>query len=270
MRDSLGSKPMTQEPAKHAAATSEGDRRPGVSEVLAGIASRLADVARLLVSRRQRLNIQIDTPTGPRPAALYFPPATQARLGPGILILHTAFGRTFHEDATALRLANAGYVTLVVSYTTRTTGSVLQDPAQRATIEHTVGQARDRLAAEAGVDARRLGVIGFSLGGHFALALAMAGRVQAAVVYYGVYQWPESAAQQLRVPVLIHQGDRDDRAFRDNATAFAAAAPDKRCEVIMYGGAGHQFDFFQPRSSVTREAWARTVAFLAKALVERA
>jgi len=238
--------------------------------VLAGIASRLADVVRLLRSRRQRVTIQLDTPTGPRPGALYFPPANQARLGPGILILHTAFGRTFHEDATALRLANAGYVTLVVSYTTRTTGSVLQDPARRAAIEPTVQQARDRLADEAGVDARRLGVIGYSLGGHFALALALTGRVQAAVVYYGVYRWPDSAAQQLRVPVLIHQGDRDDRAFCDNASAFAAAAPDKRCEVITYGGAGHQFDFLQPRSSVTREAWARTVAFLAKALLERA
>lgn len=139
---------------------------------------------------------------------------------------------------------------------------------RRPTLEHTVWQARDRLAAEAGVDPGRLGVIGFSLGGHFALALALAGRVQAAVVYYGVSQWPDSAAQQLRVPVLIHQGDRDDSAFRANTTAFAAAAPDKQCELVSYSGAGHQFDFLLPRSSVTREAWSRTVSFLAKALLE--
>jgi len=260
---------MSHEPTKQLSATS-GDRwRPSVSETLAGVATRIADVARLLISRRQRLNIQIDTPAGPRSGTFYFPQARQARLGPVILILHTAFGRTFHEDATALRLANAGYITLVVSYTTRTTSAVLQDPARRATLEHTVWRARDRLAAEAGVDAGRLGVIGFSLGGHFALALALAGRVQAAVVYYGVYGWPDTAAQQLRVPVLIHQGDRDDSAFRANATAFAAAASDKRCELVTYGGAGHQFDFLQPRNIVTREAWNRTVAFLANALVEQ-
>ncbi|HYS52271.1 MAG TPA: alpha/beta family hydrolase [Thermoanaerobaculia bacterium] len=208
-------------------------------EALTGVASRIADVARLLISRRQRRNIQIDT---------------------------TAFGRTFHEDATALRLADAGYVTLVVSYTDRTTGAVLQDPARQAALEHTVWQARDRLAAEAGVDAKRLGAVGFSLGGHFALARALAGAVQAAVVYYGVYPWPDASARQLRVPVLIHQGDRDDSAFRANATAFAATASDKHCRLVTYSGAGHQFDLFQPRGVAAREAWSRTVAFLADAL----
>ena len=257
---------MSPEPVKQPPATSGARSRPTVSEALAGIAGRIADVARLLVSRRLRLNVQIDTPAGPRPGTFYFPRA-EARLGPGILVLHTAFGRTFREDAIALRLANAGYVTLVVSYSTRTTGAVLQDPVRRAALDHTVWQARDRLAAEAGVDPGRLGVIGFSLGGHFALALALAGRVQAAVVYHGVYQWPDGAAQQLRVPVLIHQGDRDDNAFRANATAFAAAASDKSCELVTYGGAGHQFDFLQPRSSLTREAWNRTQSFFAKTLL---
>jgi dienelactone hydrolase len=33
-------------------------------------------------------------------------------------------------------------------------------------------------------------------------------------------------------------------------------------ELVLYPGAGHQFDLFEPGSTPARDAWDRTLAFL--------
>jgi len=143
------------------------------------------------------------------------------------------------------------------------------DPARRMVPEQTVMAARDRLAAEPAVDASRLAAVGYSLGGHFALSLAAAGKVSAAVVYFGTLSpWSSEMIGRLAVPVLIHQGDQDSSAITANASALPAEAlrQGKRLEFVVYTGAVHQFDLFEPKSSATREAWQRSLAFLASTL----
>lgn len=189
---------------------------------------------------------------------------------PGVLLLHTAWGLSAHERAFARRLAEAGFACMVVSYTSMTSGGgVLADIARRKFLEGVAADALEHLRVQPEVDASRVAVIGFSLGGYFALHL-VAGRTppQAAVVYYGVYPAAEAFMPTLSVPLLVLQGERDDPAFVQAAASAAqvAAANGRSCELITYAGAVHQFDLFQPYGQPARDAWARTCAFMGRHL----
>jgi carboxymethylenebutenolidase len=244
-------------------------RRLPFAQALSAVGGLIKDRIRLMkFDRRRRRVDRIATDSGSVPVTFYYPRRNPSRRAPGVLVLHTAFGRTHHEDSFAVRLAEAGFVAVVASFSARTTGEVLQDPAGRTVLEQRVAAARDCLAADPATDPSRLGAVGFSLGGHFALHLAIAGSISAAVAYYGVYPWPSEAIGRLRAPVLLHQGDADSSAFVTNARAFAdeALRIGKPCELVMYPNVRHQFDLFEPRSPCTREAEERTIAFLKTAL----
>jgi carboxymethylenebutenolidase len=189
---------------------------------------------------------------------------------PGVLIFHTAWGLSAHERAFARRLAEAGFACMVLSYTPLTTGpAVLADIARRESLEKVASDALQHLRAQPEVNASRVGVIGFSLGGYFAVHLA-AGRTppEAAVVYYGVYPTAEPLMLTLSVPLLILQGERDDPAFVQAAdsAAQAAAAQGRSCELITYPEAVHQFDLFQPYGQPASDAWERTCTFIGRHL----
>jgi carboxymethylenebutenolidase len=159
---------------------------------------------------------------------------------------------------------------MVVSYTPLTTGpAVLADIARRESLEKVAADALEHLRAQPEVNASRVGVIGFSLGGYFAVRLA-AGRTppEAAVVYYGVYPTAEPLMLTLSVPLLILQGGRDDPAFVQAADSAAqvAAAHGRSCELITYPEAVHQFDLFQPYGRPASDAWERTCAFIGRHL----
>src|SRR5262245_65280578 len=95
---------------------------------------------------------------------------------PGVLLLHTAWGLSAHERAFARRLAEAGFASMVVSYTSLTTGGViLKDTARREFLECVAADALGHLRVQPEVNSSRVAVIGFSLGGCLALHLA-AGR----------------------------------------------------------------------------------------------
>jgi carboxymethylenebutenolidase len=221
----------------------------------------LGDAARVAVATRRR-RTEFSTPSGPARGTFYYPRAG-LEPAPGVLVLHSAFGRTPHEDAAGIRLAKAGYVALVVSYSSRTSGTALQDRQKRASLERVTRRALEELAADPAVRSRPLGVIGFSLGGHFALELATSVPLQAAVVYYGVYE-PEMAEAERWTPLLLHQGQEDEAPFVERAVQLAAYGVERNrpCELRRYPGAGHQFDLFQPRGAAARNAWPATVAFL--------
>lgn len=235
--------------------------KPTFGQVVAACGVLLGDAARVVVVDRRRRTSFL-TPAGLARGTFYYPPVN-SKPAPGVLVLHTAFGRTPPEDAAGTRLAKAGYVAFVASYSRRTTGAVLQDGQQRAALEQVTQRALEELAADPAVQRRSLAVVGYSLGGHFALQLATSVPLQAAVVYYGVYEPAVAAAQQWS-PLLLHQGQEDDAAFVERAAQLAAAAVQRNrpCELRLYPAAGHQFDLFQPRGAAALAAWPATVAFL--------
>lgn len=196
----------------------------------------------------------------------YYPRASGRT--PGVLLLPTAMGLTPHEHALAARLARAGFTTLVIAYTKRTTGrAVINNEPHRKYLEQIVAAGWRALQSDGMVDAARTAVLGLSLGGYFAVYLAAAAKElgpEAVVIYYGMYELAGSELMRLRTPLLLLQGEDDDKEFVTNAGRVQelATRDGKPWEVVFYPGTGHQFDLFESGGPAARNAQERTVDFL--------
>jgi dienelactone hydrolase len=183
---------------------------------------------------------------------------------PGVLILHTAAGLTTHEGALALRLARAGFTTMTVGYSRRTTGAIVRSERACRDVDAIVCAAFDDLRARADVEIEQVSVLGLSLGGHFAIRLgarADGPAPRSIVAWSGVYPEAMPSIDSLRGRLLIIQGADDSPRFVAAARA-ASARMRGRCELVLFRGAGHQFDLFQPRSEAARAAFSTTLTFL--------
>jgi carboxymethylenebutenolidase len=116
------------------------------------------------------------------------------------------------------------------------------------------------------VDARRIGLVGFSLGAYLSLAVARDDpRVGAVVDYYGGIpgdQRPRGPGP----PVLILHGDADTTVRVDEAHRLKALLAERHVlhEVKLYPGAGHVFDADSPAQRA--DALGRAVSFLRRHL----
>ena len=196
---------------------------------------------------------------------IYYPKSNEP--APAVLLLPTAMGLTPHEHAMAARLAREGFTTLALGYTRRTTGALVKNERLRTHLEQVVTRGWHALLADTRSDKSRAAVIGFSLGGYFAVYLGTALKElapKAVVVYYGMYALAGSELKLLRAPLLLLQAEDDDDDFVASAKRVQelAARDEKPWEVVFYPGTGHQFDLFEPRGAATRDAWERTVRLL--------
>jgi carboxymethylenebutenolidase len=113
------------------------------------------------------------------------------------------------------------------------------------------------------------GVVGYGIGGSYALRFAcQRKRLRAAVVYYGRVMQPETAIKDLFCPVLYHQAGQDQWVPSQDVDRLRAAATEykKRVEIRTYQDAPHAFCNEQRvesyRADATAEAWEETAAFL--------
>src|SRR5580704_9857909 len=136
--------------------------------------------------------------------------------GPGVIVIQEWWGLTTHIARMADRLAGEGYVVLAPDLyggaTTHDEGEALQLllelPVDRAARD--LGGAVDYLLARDEMVGETVGVVGFCMGGAFALQLAVqeGGRIAAAVAFYPIGYMPDDYAG-LQAPVLVHVGDGD-------------------------------------------------------------
>jgi len=164
---------------------------------------------------------------------------------PGVVVLHEAFGLTDDTRQQADRLAAAGY--LAVAPNLFTAGGVRCLRATFAAMMSGEGAAfGDIEATRAWLAGRadctgRVGVIGFCLGGGFALLAASRG-FDAAAPNYGLM--PRNAAEVLAgaCPVVASYGGRD-RTLRGAAGKLETLLTDVGVEhdVKEYPDAGHSF-----------------------------
>lgn len=122
-------------------------------------------------------------------------------------------------------------------------------------------------ARDAVQSAGKVGIVGFCFGGSLAWMAACRSRFDAAVSYYGG-EINRFIDEDARCPVEGHVGDGDTALSPEKLARFRARHPE--IPFYVYPGAVHGFDNpgrgARHHPGAAREARARTLAFLARAL----
>jgi carboxymethylenebutenolidase len=179
---------------------------------------------------------------------------------PALLVLHGKSGLDKGPQALASWLATQGYVAFAIDYFTPI--GITPEKFDISFYLNSVDQAREvqaqgleSLKSLPYVAPTRLGVVGQSLGGYFALILATRDDVKGVISYYGAFTGsPVTRANtkytvadivsQVKAPVLMFQGDKDELVPIANADATQNLLINsgKQCEYYTYPGVGHAFD----------------------------
>lgn len=198
-------------------------------------------------------------------------------VGPGLVLVQEWWGLTTHVATMADRFAAEGFTVLAPDLYG---GATTHDGAEAARLKRELPVERavtdlagavDHLLALDGVVGDAVGVVGFCMGGGFALLLAAhAGdKVAAVAPFYGLPPDPGFDYRGLTAHVLGHFGEHDRSipvSAVDEAATRIGEATDIRPEIHFYP-AGHAFmndenllgtyDALQARI-----AWRRTLSFL--------
>ncbi len=179
--------------------------------------------------------------------ALLVKPATSSP-APGVLLFHEIFGLNDDMADKARRFSAMGYVALVpdlfagrgrkpicLMRTMRELGRGSGAAFDR------IEAARSWLAQQPFLDASRLGVCGFCMGGGFALPAAARAPIGAVAVFYG--QVPKKADELDGIcPVVAVYGGRD-RSLRGAPERLRAALEQRAVphDITVYRDAGHGY-----------------------------
>ncbi len=198
---------------------------------------------------------------------------------PAIIVVQEYWGVNDWIMQQADRFAKQGYVALAVDLyrgkvaTTADDAHVLMRglPHDRALADLQAGV--NLLAARPDVDASHIGVIGWCMGGGYALDLTVAEpRLAASVINYGHLMTDPATIAKIKTPILGHFGAEDGGIPPADVQAFAKAvrAAGTPIDVKIYPGAGHAF--MNPNNkggyvpAAAQDAWGRIDAFFAKHL----
>ena len=199
--------------------------------------------------------------------------------GPGVLVLQEWWGLVDHVLDVADRFAAEGFVALApdLYHGERTTSP---DAAAKLRMALDIARAgvdlrgaAAYLRAHEAVRPKRVGVVGFCMGGQLALFAACEhpDAIDAAVDFYGIHPRVELRTDRLRAPVLGHFGREDQSVPLDRVAELFGAirARGVEAEYHVYE-AGHAF-FNDQRPQVYRPddaavAWGRTVEFFRRHL----
>ena len=182
---------------------------------------------------------------GSQPLRAYLAQPDGAGPWPGVVVIHEIMGLDAQTRSHADRLARAGYLALAVDLFSSggprcvvATMRALRRGAGRPCVDILIAQ--EHLRADPRCTGK-VGVIGFCMGGGFALLTAAAG-FDAASSNYGQLPPDPEAAFDGACPVVGSYGGRD-RALRGAAAALESALERVGVEhdVKEYPGAGHAF-----------------------------
>ncbi len=214
--------------------------------------------------------------------------ATPAGAGPhpGVVIIHDLTGFRADTRRHCARFADEGYAAIAPDlYAGGSAACVVQTllsmTTHRGAAYEVIAEARRTLAARGDVDAARIGIMGFCMGGGFALVSAADDAYAVAAPFYGAVP---KEAERLRgiCPTLAQYGERDSafvphaHRLRDHLEKLGVEH-----EVLIHDGVGHSFmnDHSDPLMRIAphlppmhagydaateADAWGRVLAFFAR------
>ena len=205
-------------------------------------------------------------------------PAGALQQAPAVLIIHEWWGLNDHIKDIAQRFAREGYVALAPDLYSRLGYKVTKDPNEAANLMNALSSqvalrdlnaAVTYLRAQSFIDPLRLGVVGFCMGGTFALMMATHNSdIKAAVPFYGKVP-PIETLDYLLCPILYHYGAKDGWVTKQEVDRLREGLEKfgKTGQISIYPEAGHAF-FNDTRSDAyaqrdAKEAWAGTLKFFA-------
>lgn len=210
--------------------------------------------------------------------------------GAAVVMIHDVWGVSDHTRDLANRLAAEGVSVLALDLYRRESTVEIQNPGAWM---RDLSDPQALADIQAGIDSLaaagdKVGVVGFCMGGMYALMAAASCRgLDAAVPFYGLLSHqhgilfdeagldlakkprePLSLAPEVRCPLLAFFGEEDEFVPLEDIRALEAGLEraSAKTEVVVYPGAGHAFmndtraDAFRPE--IAADAWGRMTAFL--------
>ena len=199
--------------------------------------------------------------------------------GPGVLVLHAWWGLTEPFRQVCDRLAEAGFVALAPDlYHGKTTAAVEEAQALGASLDRNVERwhgditravqvLRQHTATHLANARSKLALVGFSLGGAYALdmSVTLAEEIAAVVTFYAAYTGPDYS--RASAAYLCHFAEDDLFKSVESVAEMEQAlqAAGRPATFYTYPGTKHWF-FEENRpeydAQAARLAWERTIAFL--------
>ena len=221
--------------------------------------------------------IQIDTPAGPIDALMSVPDGQGP--WPGVVVVHDAIGYAADNESTSARIAAAGFVTITPNMYSRGGRARCITRVFRELLTQRGRALDDILAARDHVQSMpectgSVGVVGFCMGGQFALVMAPKG-FGASAPFYGTPLPPNlSATLDGACPVVASFGRRDPLGM-GAAARLRKVVEDGgiAADIKDYPDAGHSFANRLPAQPLlritgfgyndlaTEDAYSRVFAF---------
>ena len=188
----------------------------------------------------------------------------------GILVIHAWWGLNGFFENLCDRLAAQGYVALAPDLydgavaQTIPEAEKLRDQLKRKTVEARILEALKELQAE--VQAKPVGVAGFSLGAYFALGLVEQNPkdIAATILFYGTRGMKDTGTRSAFLGHFAENDEYESASSRKKLEKTLKTAG-KETTFHVYPGTRHWFfeddrpEFDPPAAEL---AWQRTIAFL--------
>jgi carboxymethylenebutenolidase len=199
--------------------------------------------------------------------------ATSQKGGPGVLLLHAWWGLKPFFKQTCDQLAKQGFTVLAPDlYQGRIVETIdeakaLMDQRDSELMGDIVKSAKDHLTSLCG--GKPIGVLGFSMGAAWSLAVAESNPdVSAVILFYGA---GEADFSKVKAQILGHFAEVDEWEPLEYVRAMEADMKANGVDVTLhlYPNAGHWFveeDRPEYDSASALLAWSRTYEFLRKNL----